>query len=51
MALRDLRDTQLKRLMEDLWQEAARSELTTSPIGPPLEDEEVTLQGEGMGIQ
>ena len=65
MALRELGDAQLRQLMEDLWQEAAQRELTTSPIGPPsshwrtpasgmdadLEAEEVTLQGEGMRIQ
>ena len=51
--------------MKDLQQEAAQRDITASPIGPPLghwrapgggvganlEDEEVTLQGEGMGIQ
>ena len=56
-------DSQLRQLMEDLWQEAAHRELTTSPIGPPLgcwrtpasgrdtnlKDEEVTLQGGGDG--
>ena len=32
MALRDLRDAQLRQLMEDLWQEVAQRDLTTSPI-------------------
>ena len=65
MAFRDLGDVQLRQLMEDLWQEAAQRDLAMYPIGPPLghwrapaggtdvnlEDEDVTLQGEGMGIQ
>ena len=65
MALRDPGDAQLRQLMEDLWQEAAHRELTMFPIGPTLghwkapasgvdanlEDEEVTLWGEGMGTQ
>ena len=55
-------DAQLRQLMEDLQQEAAQRELTTSPIGPPLgcwrasvegdtdlEDGDVTLQEDGMG--
>ena len=51
--------------MEDIWQEAAQRDLTASPIGQPLghwrapaggmdanlEDEEVIIQGEGMGTQ
>ena len=59
MALRDLDYAQLRQVMEDLWQEAARREGAAPSMGSPLsqwwvsvggananlEDREVTLQG------
>ena len=59
MAPRDLNDAQLRQVMEDIWQKAARREGAAPPRGSPIgqwwasaggvdpdfEDEEVTLQG------
>ena len=45
MNLRDLTDAQLRQVMEDIWQEAARRERAAPPMESPLGQWEVPVGG------
>ena len=51
MALRDLDDAQLRQVMEDLWQEAARREGAAPPMGSCLGWWQVPVRGVNAGLE